>query len=792
MKKKIIVGLITVLMPSLASAELMQFSFTDATAKSKVIDPKSLVSYLNATSPISYILSGGLDRKLQVEVKTANGLLIETLTSSIINIRDRITLSDGKEFYGKKLTSNKRLSDGNYSITAKILSMDGKVVQSNSFNIVVDTVGPTIAGDFEHKVLAQAGGNINIFDYLEQREISISGISDSNSGLDRASFTARLEGTNTTNETPVLLDPDSGLASWLRPSPGVYRKLFYKNRATYDIAFKVVDKAGNVTEKHRTSDFNGLCGEKKIHSIFNPKTNKWDLYTPGMTIFSNPYKFRVSVPLAENINTSGSKFGYTFAVADSDDQYAYFQAEAAIPRTYTYWEFTTTSGNCGSIHQDWINVKLASDVHQAPAYKGMKMHIVEDNSWHSGDHITRNKPYTVDQFEILVEPRPYVQTAELGSTGSCDVPIDGSSCFIKGTEHAHIEGRGYIPYPLYIGSKDRKFWNHYSYSYEFWDLNAPVFQDIKQDNVHAEMVVYDADAVQDWRRSWWLPSEKYIYAYDLELKRKVSLKENAHNEPTYQHWWMSFDLTSLPEGRYRLDAFTKDVYGNSRTEVVNNEFVVDRTKPVIKLTAKDNPLDGQLHGLENLRISLSDTNKVDITKIRLMGGPTNDDVLLAWSNVSDNVYRAEYPRLFPNTDKQGMYKLEVTAKDSYGNETVYAESFVYYPANWLQVGRSKTLPSDIALLNRKDVPVATIKSNVLRTDSGAIAAGLQEVYFTLRSDSPYAVKFVGQTITPGETKVVNLDLGDSGKIDTFVMPASKAEGEANFMMDIPQLRSKYN
>ncbi|MCD9476330.1 DUF4165 domain-containing protein [Photobacterium carnosum] len=790
MKKSLIATLLLGLLPSLANAELVTFGFTDSANKPKTVIPKN-ISYLNASTPITYILSGGLDRKLQIVVKDASGLEIDKITSSIINIHDRMTVN-GRDFYGKSIVSDKKLSDGRYTITAQILDMNNKAIQSNDFAVDIDTVGPVITGDITHKVLAQGGGNVAMFDYLEQRELSVSGVSDSNSGLDKAYFTAKLAGTDKTLETPVLLDPVTGVASWLRPSGGTYRHLFYKNRSSYDIGFKVFDRAGNVTEKHRISDFNGVCGEKKIHSIFNPKTNKWDLYKSGMTIYANPYKFRVSVPRSENTHTSGSKFGYIFTPAASDEQYAYFEASASIPRTYSYWEFTTTAGNCGLVNQSWINVKLANDIEQGPAFVSMKQHIIQDDSWHSGTNITRNTPYTIDKIEIGVSPRSYEQKVTIGSTGTCTVPANQSTCVVSGTPHEHLVGRGYIPYPVYIASSDGKFSNHYTYSYEYWDLNAPVFESIKQDKVHAEMVVYDADAVQDWRRGWWLPREKYIYAYDVNNHKKINLKLKDSNEPTYQKWWVSYDLTSLPEGEYRLDAFVKDVYGNSRTQTITELFKVDRSAPNISFNSEGKPLKGELYGLENLRITLSDANKAKITNIKLEGGPTKDKVYLAWSDLGDNIYRAEYPRLFPATNNTGFYTLEVTAKDVFDNTGVYQEKFKYFPANWLQVGRSKTLPSNTPLLDRKDIPVATIKSNVLRTDSGAIATGDQEVFFTLRSDSPYSVVFNGQNITPGETKMIKMNLGDTGEINTFVTPIGNAEGEANFMFDIPQLNSKFS
>lgn len=127
---------------------------------------------------------------------------------------------------------------------------------------------------------------------------------------------------------------------------------------------------------------------------------------------------------------------------------------------------------------------------------------------------------------------------------------------------------------------------------------------------------------------------------------------------------------------------------------------------------------------------------------------TSDDVYLAWTEVGKDEYRPEYPRMFPSPNSDVGYELLVSVRDSFGNTATHKTSFEYYPANLIEIGRTKTLPVSLMLKTRKDQPIGMIESNELRTDSGAIATGPQEVHFTLRADSPYPVKFAGETIQP--------------------------------------------
>ncbi|NMV28095.1 hypothetical protein HKB32_02815, partial [Vibrio parahaemolyticus] len=114
-------------------------------------------------------------------------------------------------------------------------------------------------------------------------------------------------------------------------------------------------------------------------------------------------------------------------------------------------------------------------------------------------------------------------------------------------------------------------------------------------------------------------------------------------------------------------------------------------------------------------------------------------------------------------------------------------SFQYTPENWIKLENLKTLAISKNLLNRQGEPLARVTSSELRTDSGNLATGLQDALVTLRSDAPFGLMVEGVEVSPGQTKSIQLDLGDlGGKLDVPIYPSSNSEGIASFMLEVPE------
>ena len=785
----LVLALLSVLSVSV-NAEILQIEFTDTLGKAKTITPQNN-EFLNLSTPPVFIVGGGLDRKIRVRLLTSSDSLIEEITTGVIGVSDRLTVSN-KDYYGKRIETTKTLLEIAYKAEVDLLDIQGVVISTDTYNFTVDATPPVITGQIKFSIKGMSGGNVNIFDYLEQREFYVDGISDASSGLDSAVFFATLDGSTDEKSLAVNLDPATGIASWLKPTN--YRTLFYQNRSDYNIGFKIIDKAGNEARVSQNSAFNGVCGTRKVTDIWNPSTAKWDKYTAGMTVFENPFKFRVGVPLSEHVTTNGiGRFGYNFGISSQDSQYAYRDLAAYYPPTYRYYTFYTDAGYCGSVHQSNASVKLAPGVDEAPKSNGLSYLVDGEDNWINSTNLRRNKPYTVKRVILKAASRSYKQNASLSGFGACTIPVGQTSCEIV-VNHVRSAGTGYVPYGLHLGASDGGFPNsHVGYFYTYWDFNAPEIQNITHNEEQVTFDVYASDAVSDWRRGWWLPATIQLKATNNStgIINYPPLIESF--EPNYQLWSRTHSLKSLPEGDWKLEAYVKDTYGNERTVLVANTFWRDATAPTAQFVVEGVPLGDMLKGLENLRIIIADPNNPEITSVQLVGGPTSDDVYLVWTKVSGNEYKLEYPRIFPAPDSSTGYEIRVSVKDGYANTATHKATFAYLPANLIEVDNTQTLPVPVVLKNKQNQPIGSVKSNVLRTDTGSIATGNQSVYFTLRGDSPFAVSFANETIAAGETKVVLIDLGDIGVIDEAITPSeSGIEGVANYMIDIPQLTSRFD
>ena len=775
---------------SVCHAELMEIEFTDTLNKTKKIKPSN-GDYINPTSPIKFVLAGGLDRKFSVQLIDAGNNSVEQITTDVITINDRINAA-GKEFYGKQVTLKFKPLQTSYTAKINLLDLSGNIVETETLSFIVDTTPPVITGNMTFLRHSWGFGDISKFDYLNSREFRLNGISDNRSGLDKAFFTAQLLGSNEEREAPVSLDPTAGQASWLKPSDGVTGRLFYQKRSDYKVGFRVLDKAGNEARSTRVSGYNGMCGKRTVSHVWNPIASKWDEFTPGMKVYENPYKFRIQVDKSEHVATNGTgRFGYNWTPSHTDANYAYRDLTGYVPASASYYTQFTDTGYCGSTYQREAPVTLADGVDASPRYTGMSYKVKGEPNWINSNTIRRNSPYTIEQITMKAEARGYEQTATVVSVGSCIIPKNTSQCTMD-VSYTRNTGYGYAPYSLELKSADGRFNGHFGHLLTYWDFQAPVAIDIQQDTEFLSFTVFDADAVNDWRRFYWLPRVMDALATNNATGQVFKLPLVESNEPNYQKWWRKHSLSSLPEGNYKLSIHLVDTYNNERTEVVTQSFERDATPPQVAFKVDGNPLGDTLRGLENLRINLSDKNPSQITQIQLLGGPTNDDVFLAWTKVGVDEYRPEYPRIYPEPNLEGGYELKVTVRDSHGNEVTHKAKFAYYPANLIEIGKKATLPLNAPLKLRNDQYIGVVQSNVLRTDSGAIATGLQDVFFTLRSDAVFPVYFEGQLIMPGQTKKLQINLGEEGLISSPVYPAETKEGQVYYMLDIPQLRSKFD
>ena len=557
-----------------ASAALLEFTFTDPYGASKKMHPGYV--YVNPAKGMSFAVSAGLDRKVQVQLKNRiDGSIVKTATSGLLTASDRITV-DGQEYYGAILTLND-VPEGSYSLATQILSSAGSVIEEETKDLVVDRTPPRLEGTWSFTRGAWGGGDIDNFDYLEQRTIAFEGITDGETWVPRVDFFAELPNSGVERRAvKASYDSTTGKAIYAKPSITDYRYLFHTNRQDYTIGFKAFDRAGNYAETTRVSGFNGECGSVEISHIWNPVSLDWDAYVPAMTAYENPVKFRTRSPLSEHIDTNGrGRWGYNFPISHQDAQYVYRDMTAIKPSAYSYYTFFTDTGYCRSVHMNSVNVTLAEGVEGGPKFTGVAYHVVGED-WTNSATIRRNSPFTVDKLRITAESRSYDQVASVQGRGSCTIPAGATMCEFD-TEYTRTAGRDYAIWIEGMGVKP-----HVGYFYTYWDMNTPEvkYATLDQDEKRVRTQVFDADAVDDWRRGWWWPQIRQVRATNTSTGTVTTLNTVNNYKPNHQTWNDSYDLSALAEGEYNIDFHVKDVYGNELSHPAGT-FVQDITAPEV-------------------------------------------------------------------------------------------------------------------------------------------------------------------------------------------------------------------
>jgi len=770
-----------------AHAELINVSFTDTTDSYKSI-VKLQGSYINPMSPLAITASGGLDRKFKITIyNTVTDELVKTVNSNYISINDRLT-DGGNEFYGKVIDTETILLDGSYRMDIELLNLSNELVQLDSFSYQVDTQPPATTGNpIKYANVGWGGGDINHIGYLSNREFSLDGLSDTASGLATASFvTTLLSDSQVVNERQVELNAETGRARLNRVPND--RQLFPEVKSDYNIGFKITDKAGNELLVEQQTSYDGTCSYPTISHIWNPLTDSWEDYSTGMVINENPYTFRLKVKKEDHLVTSGDGFGHTFNIEHQDENYVYTNRRGVSPKSATYYTFYKKHGFCGVVHQP-VGLSLGEDIDSAPKLK--KIEYKSNGVWVSSSTIRRNIPYIITAVRMTAEIRIYDQLAKQNAFGQCTIPAGGTSCEITGHYEKNI-GAGYAPHANYLSSANGDFpYQHTGYLYTYWDFDPVVIKDAYTTPTEAGFSTYDKNSVSDWRSSMWYPNVLKLEVKNL-ITNHITYLNPKKTVLDHQNYNLVFDLQSLANGNYEISGYVRDTYGNETRQVIDANYLRDSIAPTIKFTAKGQSIAGSLQGLENLRITLEDASESKITSVKLSGGPANDDLLLAWTRQGSNIYSLEYPRLYPGLTQDTSYSLKVIAIDIYGNEKTNTVNFTYMPENIVEIGRIRTLASPIPLFDKQDNPIGSVTSTVLRTDSGSTATGLQAMFVSVRPDSPFSINFAHSVIAPGETKEVYVDLGDSGKIDEVVTPIGTQTGSAVFLIDIPQLTSKYD
>lgn len=763
-----------------AQADLLEYSFTSAQGEQRTLKPSA--TYANPKGNIRFALSAGVDRMVRVSIVNAAGNVLSSQTSKLLGANDRITVG-GREYYGDFL-SLAAPAEGTYTLRAEIIGADGKtIVQSDEYPFVVDVRGPVISGAISRDG-AWPANVLGTPHWGGSTDIYLKGINDAGSGLDKAFYVATDKAGNT-KLVGAQIDVTAGsvianVADAIKAMP--------VDKAEYQAGFRIYDRAGNFSEKLSSTKLDnavpGLWPE-----ILNSKTQVWEKYTSGMTVYANPVKFRYTGYRKDHSALNSTGYGWAQAVSGSTGDFIHWNYEAAFPVTASteYATFLTTSGTYRTGAYSQLNLTLAPGVQKAPVILSRLDYKLSGKSWVTSNWVIETSPFTVEQVRFYVEPRDFIQRVTLSrSAGSCTVPVGASSCVIQPSNISRTTGRGYAFWTPYASKEDGTLTVSGGHFYTRWDFNKPVIDSIQRNEKAGTVTVLMNDPDTPSEKGGWYDWDTRSFKLDLKSATESHPLTNFKLTRTSLNGREAeFSIRSVPDGLYSVTATAIDTFGNEGALVLKDKILIDNTAPAITINSP-----AKIASLDQILIEVSDNYDPDpqITGIQLKGGPATDDVQLAWRKVTDRNYALEYPIVFPSMAAGEAYTLTVTAQDAHGNTVTKTSSFMYEPRQIsLADGMDGKLMIPAVTHDFKRIDGGhVIQTAPIELANGAVVSGTYDVLATLRSDAKVPLVVNGVRIEPGQTMSVmsQHDFSTSGgRVNLSLSPAvAGVEGSSGLLV----------
>lgn len=812
----------TLLISYSATAAVESFKFQSISNQDKSLSIRvGEVAYINNESEIVFTVSSGLDRKISVSLKNdTTGQSVFSTTTGVININDRIE-QDGKSFYGKPFTVS-ATTDGNYSLSIKTIDLSNNVVSEEVYKFSRDTT-PPVSSNVQ-------GGSKNITNSLTpvgtwyvgryatvNKELSyfkVTGVDDSYSGIDKIEFiTYDLSNGGAKYATltiPYDINKKLAMYDLAYHTPTPLFPTYEDAENLFGIEARIYDKAGNVkiTPKQKVyfDQTNSTPGLKLVgvrrpgsKNVIGPKTG-YDPYVPGMTVYENPISILYSAPKSEFIDNK--RGGYTAygageIINNTNDGKVYF----VFNRTHDFKDgnyvrfIDRASWLVGYIGYD---LKLSPSAPKNPVRINRPEFHYSDIGWYS-DHRARIQsnqlPITIKQIRQKVEVRNYDQKFTFQGK-SCVIKAGSNACSITLT-------------PMILGKGQSKWihdrsdltnstgtlvgdpiWNEVS----IHDIEPPTIEDLIVDGqtatVNLTMLNQSAFHGKVGLQDVWLEDDKG--------ERLPVIRTSLNLNTVY--FQAQFDLSSLNDGSYTVTAMAKEYHGGIGRSAQSKVVLIDTKPPELTIEySGDTNIPKEINNLRDIAIKIKDElNPVYIKEIKLTNEIQGVDVVLGYSKVSgdgtDKIFMPELPRLFPSFESGDIYTMSITARDAYDNEVSKTITFRYLPANLIRLQNQTYLPVGVELKRENDKSVAQITSNDLKLDDGRFATGKQLGIVTLKPTSSFPVKVNGVVLMPGESKNLEIDMGEAGgKLEVPIYPVNNDEiGQTDIFFEIPQLQSKYD
>ncbi|MGP5105860.1 MULTISPECIES: Ig-like domain-containing protein [Pseudomonas] len=821
MKKKyhrscraIVIG--TALATSLcANAEIIEYSFIDTASNNKKVDP--LKKYINPSSKLTISVSGGLDRKVRATILSSDNSVVETVTSEKITALDKKTYSKGV-FYAKDLLVNKP-KDGNYTVKAEILDGSNFPVQTDNYDLVVDTIPPNVKDFYNTSLGNGVSGLLSASSVVAsfENDLLYATVDESGSGIDSVKFYSldsdSLANANperylttasanfTSDEKNVYLGDITTVAS--RKKTNLFSQLAKLPNKTGDIflQFSVTDKAGNIGYKRQSVVLDNQPVVPNVpFAVFNPnykgndvpgapaKFNGYELYKAGMNVYENPAKYLYQVD-SNNWIGNNTKTGWYFSglwantvISDpTKSDYTYENKEykvltisksVAAPAEWVLMFKSTSYYNRGNL---LLNVNIDPGI-VGPFITGATCLWSDSSEFTSCQKLT-NKPVTMTAVRMAVQARAYPQVVVTG--GGCIVPVGQTTCIADVNYSRSSNGISETLAAVQVKNESGTLKASSTYGQIRYDSSIPQITSVELNN-------RDGTISADIRKQFYgfgaanITEVMFIFRSKSGQVTTASGRQvKAGNTGEYTY---TSSLPSNLDGIYDVLVTSKDTYGNI-DESNYGATTIDRTKPVITIKGSTS-----IKSLEDLAFFVTDTvdNAPSVTSIILSGGEANENINLAWNTKPDGSYALEYPVIFPSLEKGRSYKVTVEAKDHSGNIATAEHSFSYLPETVGLENDGFYLPAVGAYAWTHANGKYPFSSKPLTNYEGRTLTGNYALTGTLRSDSTAGpISINGVVLNPGETKT----LGDydfsanTGSLSLPIYPVNKgSHGFANILV----------
>lgn len=790
--KTTILGLVALILCSSAQAELINTTYTNTNGETASSTPDA--KYMNPTGQMTFALSGGLDRKVRIELRQPSGVLIDSATSVLIGSTDKITV-DGNDYFGAILTLPNP-GEGEYVTVAQILDNGGEVVQSDQHPWTLDRTGYRFDGIPEQsqydRYASNYGKNWEIVN--GHRVLSLKApVIGEGAPLESAVLTTTAQSTGEASTFSGFTISETGVAGTL-PRDST---LWPDREGYYSMNLAVTDTAGNVTHEQWETRFDDIKNPFTVVGITyagNDRPHPWsnvdglEEFTPyedGMTVDTESPRLLLKTEVGQ-IWPSGifGQFddGYC-AVSDNEfcanrevvhyaDGMVYLITARGTLRSYSIKTYHAR-GSDRADNETAQQLRLAAKPGLAvrPQYSVTSIKFA-DGDVVQGRLAKRNGQNDERYDEIRLKlSQAYSFPIEITDNWNdlLTIPAGETSGTLK-TTHRYTRYLKIKACPS--GSPGTCQVEHTSVSV---DNNPPEL--IKWSYQQEGRGAYRVELLEKYALTSnpWGVKTATVIATDENGEEHV-INPASHKNETGLYTFI-FPIQALPTGQFDISLRAVDTYGNKASWSLESR-VYDGDAPTIALQAYGSPLgEVPLKTLGDITLlSSDDSGDVVPDSVQLIGGPANETINLAWSKKDDGSYALEYPIMFPSIE-EGDYRIDAKVIDPTGNVASASNAFTFEPVKISMAADSQgtvTIPAINHAFKRENGG-DLIHTEPFTLYDGSVLQGTYDVYATVRADATIPLLINGVRVEPGQTLSVVGDHDFSSSGGSLNIPVAAAD-----------------